>query len=415
MLQSKQDASRRRSWPFDAKGLLELAAGIGLDARDSEETALRKRLAVALSAGTLPLTVLWSVIYLIAGAPLTAAIPGFYSVVTPINTLIFARTRNFSAYRLSQLLFILILPCLVTVSLGGFKQSSVVIIWAALCPIGALLFDELRRTLFWIGGFAGFISVTAAIQSYFLPTDLAEPLVTWFFVLNVGTVITVAFGLLYYFVGRKNFFQRRAETLLLNILPKDVSERLKTNQATVADHYDDTSVLFADIVEFTPLASKLSPLEVVDLLNEVFGCFDDLVEKYDLEKIKTIGDCYMVGSGVPRARLDHATALVDLALEMQAAASVRKFGGCRLSFRVGINSGPVVAGVIGHNKFVYDLWGETVNLASRMESHGQARCIQVTPSTYELIKEAFECTSMGLIEVKGAGIMEVWHVIGRIH
>jgi adenylate cyclase len=157
----------------------------------------------------------------------------------------------------------------------------------------------------------------------------------------------------------------------------------------------------------------MTPLELVDLLNEVFQCFDGLVEKYDLEKIKTIGDCYMVASGMPRARPDHATALVDLALDMQAAVTGRKFGGRQLSFRIGINSGPVVDGVIGRKKFIYHLWGEAVNLASRMESHGRAQCIQVTCNTYELIRHAFDCESSGLIEVKGAGAMEVWHVIAR--
>jgi adenylate cyclase len=395
------------------KTLRGLTARMGLDPSDSEETVLRKRLAVVLCAGTLPLTVLWSAIYLAASAPLAASIPAFYSVFTPINTAIFARTRNLNVYRFSQLFLILILPWLVTMSLGGFRSSSVVIMWAALCPIGALLLDELRRTLFWIVGFVALLIATAILQPYLAPATLPEAFVTWFFVLNVGAVITISFGLLYYFVGRRNFFQQRAEMLLLNILPKEISDRLKAEQRTVADHYNAASILFADVVEFTPMAATMTPLQLVNLLNEVFQCFDGLVDKYDLEKIKTIGDCYMVASGVPRVRPDHATALVDLALDMQTAVAERKFGGRQLSFRIGINSGPVVAGVIGRKKFIYDLWGEAVNLASRMESHGRRRCIQVTSSTYELIRDVFDCTSLGFIEVKGVGAMEVWHVIGR--
>jgi adenylate cyclase len=156
----------------------------------------------------------------------------------------------------------------------------------------------------------------------------------------------------------------------------------------------------------------MTPMELVGLLNQVFLCFDELVEKYDLEKIKTIGDCYMVASGVPRSRSDHATALLKLALDMQAAVAGTRFGDRELTFRIGINSGPVVAGIIGRKKFIYDLWGESVNLASRMESHGRARCIQITRSTYELVKDTFDCEAMGTIEVKGAGQMEVWHVLG---
>ncbi len=156
----------------------------------------------------------------------------------------------------------------------------------------------------------------------------------------------------------------------------------------------------------------MTPKELIDLLNEVFLCFDGLVEKYDLEKIKTIGD-YMVASGVPRSRPDHAIALVELALDMQAAVACRSFGGRQLAFRIGINSGPVVADVIGRKKFIYDLWGEAVNLASRMESHGRAQCIQITRSTYELVKDTFDCEAIGTIDVKGAGQMEVWHVVRR--
>jgi adenylate cyclase len=399
-------------WIGSMKALITLIGRIGFDPSDSDETALRKRLAVVLCAGTLPLTLLWSAIYLAVGAPIAAAIPGFYTAFTPINTAIFARTRNFQFYRFTQLLLILLLPWLLTLSLGGFRQSSIVIIWAALCPLGSLLLEDLRSTSFWIVGFVVLLTLSAALQPVLSPATLPEAFVTWFFVLNVGAVIAITFGLLYHFVGRRNFFQQQAEMLLLNILPKEISDALKAEQRTIADQYTDVSILFADVVGFTPIAAKMSPMELVGLLNQVFLCFDGLVEKYDLEKIKTIGDCYMVASGVPRRRSDHATALVDLALDMHAAVAGTRFGGRQLAFRIGINSGPVVAGIIGRKKFTYDLWGESVNLASRMESHGRARCIQITRSTYELIKDAFYCEAMGLIEVKGAGQMEVWHVLG---
>jgi adenylate cyclase len=394
------------------KELIALIGRIGLDTSDSDETRLRKRLAVVLCTGTLPLTLLWSAVHLAVGAPIAAAIPGFYTAFTPINTAIFAHTRNFRFYRFSQLLLILLLPWLVTLKLGGFKQSSVVIIWAALCPLGSLLLEDLRSTSFWIVGFVVLLILSAALQPVLSPAALPELFITWFFVLNVGAVVMITFGLLYYFVGRRNFFQQRAEMLLLNILPKEISAALKAEQRTIADEYPAVSILFADVVGFTPMAAKMTPMELVGLLNQVFTCFDGLVEKYDLEKIKTVGDCYMIASGVPRIRSDHATALVNLALDMQAAIAGARFGGRQLAFRIGINSGPVVAGIIGRKKFIYDLWGESVNLASRMESHGRARCIQITRSTYELVKDAFDCEAMGIIEVKGAGQMEVWHVLG---
>lgn len=393
--------------------ILAYAGRIGADPADSSETALQKRLVVALCVGTLPLTVLWSVIYLLAGVPSAAAIPAFYSVFTPINTLFFAWSRNLELYRFSQLLMILILPWLVTLSLGGFRESSMVMIWAALCPLGALLLEDIARTLFWLLGFLALLLGTAALQPYLTPARLPDAFVTWFFVLNIGCVIAIVFGLLYYFVGQRNFFQDRSETLLLNILPKEISETLKVERRTIAAHYDQASILFADVVAFTPMAAAMTPLRLVDLLNDVFQCFDTLVEKYDLEKIKTIGDCYMVAAGVPRARADHARVLVDLALDMRAEVERQLFAGRKLDFRIGINSGPVVAGVIGRKKFSYDLWGETVNLASRMESHGQGGTIQITRGTFDLVKDAFDCEARGWIDVKGAGRVEAWRVNGR--
>lgn len=396
-----------------SRRLVAWAGRVGTDPADSTEIALQKRLVVALCVGLLPLTLLWSVVYLAVGVPLSAAIPGVYTLVTPINTAVFARTRNLRVYRFTQLLMFLILPWLLMISLGGFKESSVVVIWAALCPLAALLVEDLRGTVRWILGFVALLAVSAILQPYLVPVGLPEAFVDWFFVLNVGTVISIAFMLLYYFVGQRNFFEERAEMLLLNILPREISEALKAEQKTIAAQYDSASILFADVVSFTPMAATMKPLDLVDLLNEVFQCFDDLVEKYGLEKIKTIGDCYMVASGVPRARTDHAKVLVRLALDMQEAVALRTFGGRKLAFRIGINSGPVVAGVIGRKKFIYDLWGEAVNVASRMESHGERNSIQITRKTHDLVEDDYVCEAKGTIDVKGADRMEVWHVTGR--
>ncbi|MFZ0715886.1 adenylate/guanylate cyclase domain-containing protein [Mycobacterium sp.] len=386
---------------------------IGTAAADTNEIALQKRLAVVLCAGTLPLTTLWSVVYLLMDAPAAAVAPAFYTVFTLANTALFAWTRNLEFYRFTQLLVILILPWLVTIALGGFQQSSAVIVWAALCPLGSLLLEKPRRTLLWIVGFVALLPITALLQPHLSPAHLPDAFVTWFFVLNLGTVIAVVFGLLYYFVRRRDFFQESSEMLLLNILPKEISEALKTEPRAIAAHYDEASILFADIVGFTPMAATMLPLTLVDLLNEVFECFDELVDKYELEKIKTIGDCYMVAAGVPRPRVDHAEALVNFAVDMQAEIGKRTFGGRRLAFRIGINSGPVVAGVIGRRKFIYDLWGETVNMASRMESHGTSGVIQITRRTFDLVSEHFDCQARGPIEVKGVGRVETWYVTGR--
>jgi guanylate cyclase len=167
------------------------------------------------------------------------------------------------------------------------------------------------------------------------------------------------------------------------------------------------------MVNFTPLSASMAPVEMVNLLNEVFSYFDSLVEKYDVEKIRTIGDSYMVAAGVPRVRLDHAQALARMALDIQAY--IHNDPTCvehKLDFRIGINSGPLIAGVIGRKKFIYDLWGDAVNTASRMESHSTPGKIQITRETYERIKDEFVCEPRGKIQVKGKGEMETWFLVG---
>ncbi|HEX5691925.1 MAG TPA: adenylate/guanylate cyclase domain-containing protein [Roseiflexaceae bacterium] len=204
--------------------------------------------------------------------------------------------------------------------------------------------------------------------------------------------------------------QAKSEQLLLNLLPPPIAERLKQAPGIIADRFEAVTVLFADIVGFTELAASVAPEALVSLLNEVFSCFDQLAEQYGLEKIKTIGDSYMAVGGLPMPRPDHATAVARMAIEMQTA--VQALSSAALNVRIGIHSGPVVAGVIGQKKFSYDLWGDTVNVASRMESHGQAGAIQVSAATYQLIQHAFRCAARGRIQVKGKGAMEVWHILG---
>jgi adenylate cyclase len=197
--------------------------------------------------------------------------------------------------------------------------------------------------------------------------------------------------------------QAKSERLLLNILPQPIAERLKQTDQIIADQFDEATVLFADIVNFTSWSACLPPQAVVSVLNEVFSRFDQLAEKHGLEKIKTIGDAYMAVAGVPMPRPDHAQAVAAMALDMRAAITSVADG--QLQVRIGIHSGPVVAGVIGQKKFIYDLWGDTVNVASRMESHGLPGSIQVTAAAYSQLKDSFTFGERGLIHVKGRGEM----------
>jgi class 3 adenylate cyclase len=208
--------------------------------------------------------------------------------------------------------------------------------------------------------------------------------------------------------------QQKSERLLLNILPQPIAERLKQGQVTIADNFADVTVLFADLVDFTKLSARISPKELVSLLNEIFSTFDQLADCYGLEKIKTVGDAYLVVGGLPMPRPDHAEAIAEMALEMQqAVAHLSAALGETFNIRIGINTGPVVAGVIGAKKFSYDLWGDTVNTASRMESHGLAGHIQVTPATYERLQAQYEFEERGCIPIKGKGEIQTYLLTGR--
>ncbi len=204
-----------------------------------------------------------------------------------------------------------------------------------------------------------------------------------------------------------------AEQLLLNILPASIVERLKRDQAAIAEGFLEATVLFVDLVGFTPLSAKMAPTKLVAMLNEIFSRLDALTEKYGLEKIKTIGDAYMAVAGVPTPRKDHAVAVANMALELREVASrFQTPTGEPIRVRIGINSGPVVAGVIGTKKFSYDLWGDTVNTAARMEAHAEPDTIQVTERTYERLRTQFHFEPRGTIEVKGKGEMKTYVLIG---
>jgi urea ABC transporter urea binding protein len=208
--------------------------------------------------------------------------------------------------------------------------------------------------------------------------------------------------------------QECTEELLLNILPFPIAQRLKRAESTIADNFADVTVLFADLVNFTEISAEIPPTELVDLLNKIFSQFDQLAEKHSLEKIKTIGDAYMVVGGLPTTRPDHAEAIAEMALDMQQKITrFKPLNSEPFRLRIGINTGPVIAGVIGTKKFTYDLWGDTVNVASRMESHGVAGCIQVTDTTYERLKDKYVFEERGLTSIKGKGDMMTYWLMGK--
>ena len=390
---------------------------IAADPGDGRTTRLRKSLLLGGVLVLLPVVLPWSLLYYYLGYPLAALLPGLYFVFSFFSVVYFLKTRDRDFLRISQYFFVLLLPFSLTLILGGFHNSSVVIIWCIISPIASLVIDGWENARYWFAVYIVLLIVAAGLEPILpLERPLPEPMIRFFYVLNIGTVTTAVFALLFLFIreGWRAYLllhdeQEKSEELLLNVLPKEVAIQLKDNPRTVAEYYDSASVLFCDAVGFTPLTVESTPQKMLELLNEIFSYFDSLIARYSIEKISTIGDSYLAAAGVPVARSDHALTIASLALEMNDyIQSFPQRNGRPIAFRVGINSGPLVAGVIGCTKFHYDIWGDTVNTASRMESQGVPGKIQISKSTYELIKDDFDCTRRGIVEIKGKGPMETW-------
>jgi adenylate cyclase len=396
--------------------LRERALSIGADPRETADERFRRRLLVGVALIILPVAFVWGCLYWVIGEREVALTPWAYLTGSAISLAVFGQTRNFAFLRTAQQLLILVAPALGTIMLGGLDESSSVILWSLFAPLGAVAFDRPARAWPWFAAFVATIVLALVLSEVVRPNgaDLPSAFVRTFDVLNIVVVSFIAMLLLVTFARGRETAQARVETLLLNVLPADIARRLQSDSSSIADHFDHASILFADVVDFTPLSSQLEAREVVGLLNRLFTSFDELVDRYDVEKIKTIGDCYMVAAGVPRPRPDHAHALAELAFEMRECAKTCLPEGAErdLRLRIGISSGPVVAGVIGRRRFLYDLWGDTVNMASRMESHGTPDAIQITRSTWELLRDDFVVEPLGLVDVKGKGPVETWRLVG---
>jgi adenylate cyclase len=395
-------------------------ARLGADPEDDEELRQKKTLLVLLAVLILPVSAVWGTAYLALGSPV-GTVPYIYLAVSIGSLVVFARTRSFRLLLVTQLLDVLLTTTAGQMLVGGFLPSGGVGLWGILAPLGALVFLEVRRAMRWFGAFVlVFLLTGVAGEVLFRDADIPIWFTSTMLALNVTGAGAVAFTLLASFASQRNAAlaalrveQESSELLLMNILPGSIAQRLKAASQTIADHFDSASILFADVVDFTPFAQRLAPAEVVGILDQLFSHFDTLVERHGLEKIKTIGDCYMAAAGVPDPSPDHAHRAARLALDMREAVATPVVGdGSGLELRIGINSGPVVAGVIGSKRFLYDLWGDAVNTASRMESQSTSGEIQITRATYELLKDEFVCRRRGTVEVKGKGRMETWYLVG---
>lgn len=408
--------------------------------QDSEQDRLNKTLAI-FAAGLMGFgAMLWLVIYKAMGIKFSATVPFAYLVVSAASLVLFLWNRNFPLFRFIQTSLFLFVPFVMQWSIGSYVSSSGVMLWALLAPVGVMMFQGPRESLPW---FFAYLVMTAVSGFFdFFLTEGTESGVTAqsiavFFALNFAGMSTIIYLLISFFVRQRDRLQVRlddqynllqeeqekSERLLLNILPGPIAERLKANQTTIADGFSDVTVMFADIINFTRLAEEMPPKFMVTLLNEVFSRFDQLAEKYGLEKIKTIGDAYMAAGGLDEhygledtdgGDREYCSAICGMAIEMrdymETLSGVRQ---ARLQIHVGIGTGPVVAGVIGMKRFIYDLWGDTVNIASRVTEHAGPSIILVDATTYRRARNRFEFDGPHEIQVKGKGNLTVYRLVGR--
>lgn len=373
---------------------------------DDDDLRLRKRVLViagyVLIIGALQLPVLAQ------GHPLSWFVAAAMPLASGTNLLVLARTRRFERYVKVLIGTVLLFAAFIEVSLGGLNGSSASIVFAFLGPVFALLGLGPRRATAWFVVFLvtlGGVILLDPIFSSRIPPQPYPMRLVWY-AANLAVPLGITFAMLRYTDIRRRRAEARSQELLTNAIPVSIAARLQHGEERIAESYPETTVLFADLAGFTPWARDTDPARVVGFLDELFTRFDELAAECGVEKIKTIGDAYMGVAGAPHSRADHAVAAMRLARGMLVAvADAHERSGVPLDLRVGLASGPVVGGVIGQRRILFDLWGDTVNTASRMQSSGVPGKIQVAPSTRELLSGSYTFTQREPVDVKGLGPM----------
>ncbi|MBS0323684.1 MAG: adenylate/guanylate cyclase domain-containing protein [Proteobacteria bacterium] len=417
----------------DRDSFLQRLHNAGVLPGDSAELRLAKSLLVFATGLVGGGAMVWLSLYWILGPQVSSTYPFAFLLLLTANLILYVKTGWFDFFRVTQLGLFLFVPFAMQWSMGNFITASGVSLWGLLAPIGAIIIFGIEGSLAWFIAWAIMIALSGAMDYYL--ADLApkvppipQKTSVVFFALNFIAVSALTYILLRHSIAEKYKIeaalqdahqalqaeQEKAERLLLNILPGPVAKRLKESDQTIADGFADVTVMFADIVNFTELAASMAPSQVFAMLNRIFSAFDDLVEQFGLEKIKTIGDAYMVAGGLNKTQGDYCAAIADLAIAMRDLLR-RDFSinQSHLDIRIGIGTGPLVAGVVGKKKFIYDLWGDTVNLASRITSEGVPGMIQCDVTTFRRLQNRFLFHEPQTIYLKGKGEMVVHRLIGK--
>ncbi|HEX4331543.1 MAG TPA: adenylate/guanylate cyclase domain-containing protein [Usitatibacter sp.] len=371
---------------------------------------------------------LWLAVYWSMGYQYSTAIPLVFQGLSVITIGLWWKLRRLYIFAVIQLGLILFTPFAMQWSIGNFVTASGVSLWGLMAPVGAVTVLGTRQSMPWFFAWL-FMTVMAGFFDFMITgvvTRIDLQTVAVFFVLNFAAISVMIYSLLWYFASEKQKLRtqvdaqhleillekERSEKLLLNVLPPAIAERLKRNEVNIAQGHADVTVMFADIVGFTRMTEELSPVETVKILNDVFSIFDDIADKHRVEKIKTIGDAYMACAGLDTgAQIHYADAVANMALEMIARVEeYRKRTGERVQIRIGIGTGPVVAGVIGKKKFIYDMWGDTVNVAFRLAADAAAETVQVDLTTHRRLHNRFRFNAGRELEIKGKGRMQVFQL-----
>ena len=399
---------------------------------DSPEDKLRKSLLIFACAFMNLAVVLWLAIYWMMGLNFSSNVPLGYQLISIGSLVFYMKTKNFEVFRFVQLSLFLFAPFIMQWSIGSSVTSSGVMLWALLAPIGALVVSNWRESVPWFFAYI-VMTITSGVFDYFLGAgnegSMSMKTIGVFFALNFVAMSSIIYFLVRHFVVEMERIktqldmqhqlleeeQKKSERVLLNVLPGAIAERLKNDQGLIADGYADVTVMFVDLVNFTQLTEMLAPTEMVGLLNKIFSGFDVLSEKYGVEKIKTMGDAYMVVGGFDRSRNAYTSDIADMAMEMRDfVANNPEFSKYHLNVHTGIATGPVVAGVIGTKRFIYDLWGDTVNIASRLTDEATFGVIQVDKMTYNRLRDTFAFEPRATVNIKGKGEMAMYRLNSRL-
>jgi adenylate cyclase len=384
--------------------------GLSASPSDTVDEAAAKRLQLGMAWASLPVIAgVGGILAALRSEPAALVLPAAYVILTILMLGQVAVSGRHDPFRRLHPLLVMAAPTANHLYLGGFVGSGGMVAWAAIAVVASLLFMPRREAALWLAGWIGLVLLCLAAEPLYVePIALSRGNVAAQFAVNAIGIATFLIVSMFDFVTRLEAEKARSEALLRNVLPDAIAHRLRHGPVVIADRYEAVTVVFVDIAGFTPLAGRLPPEEVVALLNELFTAFDGLAEAHGVEKIKTIGDAWLGVAGAPDTATDHALRGARFALAAQAAVDdLARARGLALGVRIGVHSGPVVAGVIGKKKFAYDLWGDTVNTASRMESHGAVGRIHVSAATAALL-QGLPLEARGPVDVKGKGAMETY-------